>query len=345
MSKSTNIAIIPAIKSIMKGRIANIMIKLVLAMLISYVIYNQIFARENIKELTDAFTARWTIEFIPWLAMAIILMPINWIFETLKWRVLIKQFDKNSFWQHYKAIFAGISFSIFTPNRIGEYGGRILLVDAKNNWKAVVATLVGSFSQLLILLSFGVLGFIYFISQFTNTEAYLIWSSTLLVIGIVGLLYFCFFNIDLTIPIIQRLARTERLRKYTHHFEVLRNYSKYELSLALRYALLRYFVYAFQYYLILRFFGIEVSLLTGLSGIATIFLLQTSIPLSPILGLFVRGEIALFVWGYFCSNQLNILASTFSLWVLNLIIPALIGVLFIVNINVLKSLGYENEHR
>jgi len=57
----------------------------------------------------------------------------------------------------------------------------------------------------------------------------------------------------------------------------------------------------------------------------------------------MRGEVALFVWGNFCDNELSILASTFSLWVINMIIPALIGIFFIMNINVLKSLGYASK--
>ncbi len=124
---------------------------------------------------------------------------------------------------------------------------------------------------------------------------------------------------------------------------MLRNYTSKELTKVLFFALARYATYTMQYYLMLKYFGIEVPLWTGLACIAAIFLLQTSIPLPPIMGLLVRGEVALFVWGNFCDSELNILASTFGLWVINMILPALIGIIFIVNINVLKSLGYENK--
>ena len=78
--------------------------------------------------------------------------------------------------------------------------------------------------------------------------------------------------------------------------------------------------------------------------IATIYLLQTSVPLPPLMGLFVRSEVALFVWGMYSANEIAILAATFGLWILNLLIPALIGTVFMLNINVLKSLGYEKSN-
>ena len=93
----------------------------------------------------------------------------------------------------------------------------------------------------------------------------------------------------------------------------------------------------------LQFFGIQVSIINGIAGIATIFLFQTSIPLPPVMGLFVRGKIALDIWGLFSDNELGILASTFSLWILNLIVPALIGMVFIIKINVVQSLGIKSN--
>jgi len=115
------------------------------------------------------------------------------------------------------------------------------------------------------------------------------------------------------------------------------------LLFALLYATMRYGVYTFQYYLMLRFYGIDAPVLAALSGIATIYLMQTSIPVPPLFGLFARGEIALFVWGFFSTNELNILAASFTLFLINLSIPALLGSVFIVQTNVMKSLGYEND--
>ena len=145
------------------------------------------------------------------------------------------------------------------------------------------------------------------------------------------------------VPFVKRLPLAKYLQPYIKHLNVLRNYKRKELSWVLLFAFLRYATYTMQYYLMLMYFGVEVPLITGIACIATIFLLQTSIPLPPIMGLLVRGEVALLVWGNFSENELSILSATFSLWVINMILPALIGIFFIVNINILKSLGYASK--
>lgn len=322
----------------------NISIKLVIVILLSYVIYQQVFAKENAEEIWKNFLQNLTFDKIHWLFITAFLIPINWTFETLKWQVLIKDFEKLSFGKAYQAILSGITFSLFTPNRIGEYGGRILLVKPENNWKAVIATLVGSFSQLLVLLSCGILGLLLFIYLFLEIDQW-IWLSIFFVgILFTFLMLFCFYNIDLVIPIVKRIPFAYKLRRFVKDVNVLRNYSSSILSLALLFSFLRYVTYTLQYFFMLQFFGIKVSIIKGLAGIATIYLLQTSIPLPPIWDLFARGQIALEIWGFSSENEIGILASTFTLWVLNLIIPALIGTIFIVRINVLQSLGYEKTN-
>ena len=122
---------------------------------------------------------------------------------------------------------------------------------------------------------------------------------------------------------------------------MIRRFTRRQLAEALLLAFARYSVYCLQYYLMIRFFGISAPLIGALSGIATIFLFQATVPLPPVAALLARGEAALLVWAPFSANELSILGATFGLFILNLAFPALLGVMFIVKINVLKSLGYD----
>jgi len=326
-----------------KNKTINLFIKLTIVSLLAWVIYKNIFGKQDIDEIWSLFLENLQRQNISWLLVAIFLMPINWIFETLKWRVLIQSVEKLSFGKSFAAIIAGVTLSIFTPNRIGEYGGRVLFVKPENNWKSVIATLVGSFSQLLVILSFGMLGFGYFVSHYFEVEPHLLQGVIFIMMALIGLMFFGFYNIELMIPVFKKIPHIYKLKRFFKDIVVLRNYDSKILSKALGFAFLRYTVYTFQYLLLLHFFGINITLIEGLSGIATIFILQTSIPLPPLVGLIVRSEIAILVWGIFSSNELSILAATFVLWILNLIIPALFGTAFIANINVLKSLGYDKK--
>jgi len=310
-----------------------------------WTIYQQVFAKENIGDIWQTFIAHFSFHNLYWLFIVLLLVPVNWGFETKKWSVLIQNFSTISFWRSYRAILAGVTVSLFTPNRIGEYGGRILLVEPENNWKAIVATLVGSMSQLMILLSVGLIGAVYFSAQFLQPEPYVL--TTVLVLGLIliAVLLICFFNIDLIIPIIKRFPYADKLRKYVKHVSVLRNYSNKLLGSVLLFSFLRYLTYTTQYFLILQFFDIQAPVLATFAGISTIFLLQTSVPLPPIMGLLARGEFALFIWGFFNANELDILAATFSLFTINLTIPALLGFVFIIRTNVTESLGVQLKNK
>lgn len=318
----------------------NILIKLLIGVLLIWVLYQQVFAKENAGEIWKLFVKNLKVQPLWYLILVVLLMPINWMFETKKWNILIRNFEKLSFGKSLAAILAGVTFSIFTPNRVGEYGGRVLFVKPENNWKAVVATLVGSYSQLLAILGFGVLGFGVFMSLYLELDQIISRGIIFLSIALISIMLFCFYNINLVIPLAKKIPYAYRFKKIVKDVNVLRSYNRTILNQALLYAALRYLVYTFQYLLILRYFGIEVSMIEGLSGIATIYLFQTSIPLPPLMGLVARGELAILIWSNFSANEISILAATFILWIINIIIPALIGTIFIGNINILKSLGF-----
>jgi len=326
-------------------KIFNTIIKLAIAAFLAWAIYRQVFARKDATEMWNALVRHFEYPNLLFLILVILLSPVNIAFEAKKFQQLIRPFEPLSFWNTFKSVLAGVTIAIFTPNRVGEYGGRVLFVKSEHNWKTVIATMVGSLAQLLVLLSFGLLATAYFASQILETEPMVL--AMLLSLGglLVGLLIFGFFNIDLIVPLAKRIPGIYRFQKYFKHLLVLKKYTRAELQRALFFAFLRYTIYSLQYYFLLKFYAIPVPFGIAMAGIATIFFVQASIPLPPLMGLLARGEIALFVWGMFSSNEVDILAATFSLFVINIAIPALLGMCFIVQVNVLKSLGYENSKK
>ena len=320
----------------------NTIIKLCIAAGLIWAIYRQVFARKDADELWQALVSHFEFPNLLWLCLVLCLVPVNIAFEALKFGKLVKAFSTLSFWRLFQSIMAGNTIAIFTPNRVGEYGGRVLFVPPEHNWKAVIATMVGSLAQLLVLLSMGLLGALWFSINVLELDRMVLALGLCLGSLLIGLLIFAFFNVDLLVPLIQRIPGIQRFNRYLKHLLVLKRYSKQELSEVLLMAFLRYLTYSLQYYFLLKFYAIPVPLAIGLSGVATIFFVQASIPLPPVLGLLARGEIALFIWGMFGTSEVDILAATFTLFVINIALPALIGMGFIVQTNVLKTLGYEN---
>jgi hypothetical protein len=332
-------------KKYLSQPIVNFLLKTLFASLLIGALYYDIKVKGNIPELWAVFliqfySAKWI-----WLLLAILLIPFNWLAETQKWHQFVSRYQIFSKWQAYKAILAGVSFSIFTPNRVGEYGGRILFVKPKHQWKAVIANLVGNFAQLMVLFSTGIAGGIWFVHRFFQVPNY--WISLFAFSSFIGLgiTFFAYYNIDLVIPIAKRIPYINHLKRFVKDIKVLKHFTPKELTDILKWAYIRYFIYSTQYFLLLKFFGIEIGLIPAYFSIAAIFLIQTSIPLPPVMGLLARGNVAVQVWSFFGANQMSILATTFGLWIINLILPALFGTFFIFNVNITKSLGYDEDEK
>jgi hypothetical protein len=319
-----------SLKSLMQHRIFAWILKIVFAGVLLVVLYFQLFGREDlsIQSLSTQFASNLTLKNLHLVLLVVLLMPINWFFETKKWLSLMQKFDKIPFVYALKAVLAGLTFSLFTPNRIGEYGGRVLMVSKDKRVLAVFATMVGSFSQWIVLVVggwWGMMGaFYYGIIPIDNLI-----FTILLGLGFVTSvsLFVLYFNLQLILSFCMRFRFT---RKWVTGLKrsVCQNYSNNELLSALAFSFFRYLIYSFQYLLLLYFFGFDADCWQAVLGIMIVYLLQTGIPLPPSTGLLARGNIALLIFGYLSSTSgapVIILASTFSLWIINVVLPAIAG--------------------
>ena len=95
-------------------------------------------------------------------------MLVNWTIETFKWKLAVQKIQRVGFFTAFKAVLSGVSFSVTTPNRVGEYLGRVLYMDEGNRIKAISLTIAGSMSQLLVTLLMGFGGLDHF--KITNRK-------------------------------------------------------------------------------------------------------------------------------------------------------------------------------
>ena len=245
-------------------------------------------------------------------------------------RRTIKKHEKISFFKSVKAVFSGISISIFTPNRIGEFGGRIFHLDKANRYKAIVITLFGSYSKYIINVALGSIGFLFlplFITEGDFTfNSYLYYTIIFIIVLLNLFLFSLYLNPSLLTSLISKLKLLKNLSDY---IEVLTIYSLKELIVVLTYSFLRYLVFTFQYFLLLKMFGIELSLFEGFLMISITFFVSSVIPSFAWTEILVRSSIAISFIGLLSSNNMGIASATFVLWIINIAIPALIGIIFI----------------
>lgn len=274
------------------------------------------------------FKTLGNIQFNIWaLVLAILLIPINIWLEATKFKILLG--SRPSILLAIKSILAGFAAGIVTPGRVGEYGGRLLFIGPKDRTVATLATFVGSIGQNLVNMTLGVAGALMFCRYYTDIlEGLPQWFWHLFIASIVLLTIF-FFNIERFVRLLKNLAIPWLSRTIGKIKEGKRDITRGVLKKVLIFSVLRYLVYLSQYVMITWFFDFEVSVTAAILSIAMIYLIQSALPLPMLLSVVARGEIALLVWSVFGIDPAVILAATFSLWIINLVMPAVLGVLII----------------
>jgi hypothetical protein len=171
---------------------------------LSWSVYRQVIRQPDLEkhlvEMKQAITGTevWK------LGLVFLLMFVNWGLEALKWKVLLRQLYRIRFWEAFKAILSGVAFALNTPNRIGEYGGRVLFIPEGKRVRAVSLTLAGSFSQLLVTLLFGSIGLYLLKDRIGGTESFSslqVWITVfqVLVFFIAFIGFIIYFKLNLSV--------------------------------------------------------------------------------------------------------------------------------------------------
>src|SRR5262249_38493522 len=93
--------------------------------------------------------------------LVLLLMPLNWGIEARKWQLALRPLGGIGYRNAFRAGFTGTTMASFTPNRKGEYLGRILYVKEGQRIKAISLTMACSIAQLMVTLLIGLVGIAY----------------------------------------------------------------------------------------------------------------------------------------------------------------------------------------
>jgi uncharacterized membrane protein YbhN (UPF0104 family) len=300
---------------------------------VSYSIYHQVQRQPDLGRSWQTITASFDSPMILNLVAVFLLMIVNWGIEAFKWKISVQKIQQVSYFTAFKAILSGTSFSVTTPNRVGEYLGRVLYMNEGNRLKAISLTIAGSISQLIVTLFMGLLGFIILRKPIEDSHML---SSIWMQVMIYGVL---FVLIILTIFylriswIIRWIDRMPGIRKYAWLLNALEEFNATLLLQILSLSALRFVVFLIQYYLLFRLYDVDVSWWQGLWAVSVAFLIMAVIPtIALFTDLSLRGQVSLKLIGLFSSNNLGIGLTSVSIWFINLIIPALAGSLLILSI-------------
>ena len=127
---------------------------------LSYSIFKQIKNQPHLEEAWFRIRSAFSNISVINLILVFLLMFVNWSLEALKWKLSVQHVQPVSFARAVKAILSGVSFSVTTPNRTGEYLGRVLYMNEGNRLKAISLTILGSLSQLIVTIFFWPVSFV-----------------------------------------------------------------------------------------------------------------------------------------------------------------------------------------
>lgn len=273
--------------------------------------------------------------------IVILLVTLNWGLEARKWQILLKPIQQMSLWRAYKSVLSGVALSLNTPNRMGEYGGRILYLKEGNRIKGISLSIAGSISQLIITLIFGCCGLIYILFFQTAHTGPLMglsvfWIRILLFISSLTavLLILFFFRISWLIKIIEKIPAS---KKFIGYINVLEEFTAKLLLRLLSLSFFRYLVFVIQYILLLQVLDVQIFWVECFWIISILFLVLAIVPSFAIADLGIRGKFSTELLSMYSMNTLGILGTTFGIWFINLFIPALAGSILILGIKFFKD--------
>ena len=255
------------------------------------------------------------------LLLFIILAAGNWFFEILKWRTATSIVAPISFKIALQQSLSALTVSLATPNRIGDYGAKIMYFPPDKRKQILLLNFFSNAVQMAITCIFGFIGVLYIVPKFSveySTTTIILFLMCILLLGIVAYLF----------------KERQLLLKGLSISSVLSYLGKIERSIKMKvgvYAMIRYFIFSFSFYLLLLFFGAEIIFFEAIPLLFSMYLFVSVIPTIFMFDFVVRGGVAVWLFSLVGVSELVILSTVLSMWLLNFVFPAIWGSFYVAN--------------
>ena len=143
-------------------------VKIIIVLLGLWILYDKIINNHNIRHIWQEIycTFKDKKQFLLMIA-ALLLMPLNQYLEAIKWKIQVKPIENLSYYKSFLSIFTGISAGMFFPNRMGNFLGRIFMLEKGDRIKAAMVTIVGGMAQMIATVSAGIFSLIFFFKEYS----------------------------------------------------------------------------------------------------------------------------------------------------------------------------------
>jgi hypothetical protein len=304
-------------------------------------IYKQIHTQPNLPEAWKAIQVCYKGPNAWKLYAVFILMFVNWGIEAKKWQILVSGIQRVNFFRAFRAIFTGQAIALNTFNGVGEYVGRVVYLEDGNRLRAIAVSIVGSMSQIIVTLVMGILGLVYLRTNIFDATHHLqglsrFWLDALMYSLSFWTIIFILFYFQLS-WLTKLFEKIPIVAKYSFYIQKLEDFHWKVLTKILLLSFIRYVVFVAQYLLLLQLFNVAASLVQLSWMVCVLFLVLAVVPSIPIAELGLRGEASKQLFGLISGNTLGIVFTAVMIWLINRVIPAIAGSLFILGVRLFKN--------
>ncbi|MGB5419432.1 lysylphosphatidylglycerol synthase domain-containing protein [Algibacter sp.] len=306
-----------------------VLIKLSIVVGAFYFIYNKV-ANNSALSFSDfiEFSLKNNVFSLKNIVFLLILTFFNWFFEITKWKMLVSFIKKITFKNAQKQSLGSLTVSIFTPNRIGEYGAKAMYFPAHFRKRILLVNLISNFLQMSVTTILGVIGFYFFIIKYDPDLNYYKLTKFIVLALVAAILIG--FGITKSRFKIKGFS-VEKIKFF------IAEYPKSKLVSAFLFSIIRYAIFSFQFYFLLQIFKVELSYFDAIIIITTMYLLASIIPSIFIFDVVIKGSIAVYLFSFAGVNEFIILCIITTMWILNFVIPSIFGSYYVLNYKLPKT--------
>lgn len=318
-------------------KILSVVIKITVVGLAFWFIFQKLNNNQNVSNFISLVDKLSRADVVMVMISVFLLMFLNWFLEALKWKFLVGRIETISTWKAVESVFCGLTWAVFTPNRIGEFGGRVFFLSPHKRIMGVIAMSVGTIGQLVVTNVLGSIALLCFVIQFAALNPFIEFGLGFLVLIFCSFFLLFYFNIRWVYGLLIKINFLKRFKRFIIIFS---SYNYPDILRVLMYSLSRYLIYTTQYLLIIHFLVPEIKALDMVMILFVFYFIQSALPSLDLLDIGVRASVATYLFAFVTRQEIAIMAAFASIWMINLIIPAIFGSIFVLK---LKFFGSSNN--
>ena len=133
------------------------------------------------------------------------------------------------------------------------------------------------------------------------------------------------------------MEKLPSFKKVVSHIKVLDEFNNRNLIQILILSFIRYLVFVLQYVLILQVMLIDIPVVLCFWLMTVFYLVMAVAPSIGFIELPVRVSASWVIFKLYTTNQLGVGTASLGIWMINLVVPAVIGSLLILSIKIVKE--------